>query len=255
VNGMGLYEERNTWVHRSDPVTKLFYGITVSAIPYILPYMGVAAFFLCLNILLLVLAKVFRKILPILFLSFFLMLSIVIVHGIFHPDNRTPLFSAGGIHFYREGLSLAALLIIRLLNMICGFGVVILTTKPDLLVNGLVQTGLSPRIGYVIHSVFRIIPQMVATVNKIKDAQRARGVETEGNLLTRAKALFPLLVPVIMSSLIATKERTMALELRGFGSKGKRTFLKEYEEGRYSHQARWFFLLLLLGSAVWRVLA
>ena len=45
-------------------------------------------------------------------------------------------------------------------------------------------------------------------------------METEGNLLVRIKAFLPLISPVVMSALTATRERAIALEVRGFGAKG-----------------------------------
>lgn len=53
---------------------------------------------------------------------------------------------------------------------------------------------------------------MSGTMNTIMDAQRSRGLETEGNLITRAKSFLPLISPVVMSSLINTRERAIALE-------------------------------------------
>ena len=48
-------------------------------------------------------------------------------------------------------------------------------------------------------------------------------METEGNLLTRAKAFLPLISPVVMSALINTREqRAVALEVRGFAAKRKK---------------------------------
>lgn len=52
---------------------------------------------------------------------------------------------------------------------------------------------------------------MSGTMNTIMDAQRSRGLETEGNLITRAKSFLPLISPVVMSSLINTRERAIAL--------------------------------------------
>ena len=62
-------------------------------------------------------------------------------------------------------------------------------------------------------------------MNTITDAQRSRGLETEGSLLTRAKAFLPLISPVVMSSLINTRERAVALEVRGFAAKQKKLTL------------------------------
>ena len=103
----------------------------------------------------------------------------------------------------------------------------VLTTKPAELVEDLEQAGFSPKIGYVISSVFQIVPQMSGTMNTIMDAQRSRGLETEGNLITRAKSFLPLISPVVMSSLINTRERAIALEIRGFEAGQKKTCLRE----------------------------
>ena len=67
------------------------------------------------------------------------------------------------------------------------------------------KSGFSPRFGYIINSVFQILPQMLAARDVIADAQRSRGMETEGNMLVRIKAFLPLISPVVMSSLINTR--------------------------------------------------
>ena len=64
----------------------------------------------------------------------------------------------------------------------------------------------------------------MGTMHTITDAQRSRGMETEGNLLVRIKAFLPLISPVVMSALTATRERAIALEVRGFGVKGTKTW-------------------------------
>ena len=96
--------------------------------------------------------------------------------------------------------------------MLLAFAMFVLTTKPAALVEDLEQAGFSPRFGYMISSVFQIIPQMMGTMNTIMDAQRSRGMETEGSLFVRAKAFIPLISPVVSSSLINTRERAIALE-------------------------------------------
>ncbi|WDU84655.1 energy-coupling factor transporter transmembrane component T [Caloramator sp. Dgby_cultured_2] len=99
-----------------------------------------------------------------------------------------------------------------------------LTTKPSDLIENLVRRGLSPKLGYVLASVLQIIPQMLSTMDTILDAQRSRGLETEGKLIKRLKAFIPLIGPAVMNSLISTRERAMALEMRGFNSNIKKTF-------------------------------
>ncbi len=250
---MTLYVAKNSIVHKSDPITKLTYCLVAAIVPYIIPNHLFAFVIMLLSISLLLLGKVFRKMIPIYILSLFLLITIVIIQGIFHPDNVTPLFMLGPITFYQEGLLIASLLIIRIINMLSAFGVVILTTQPDDLIEALVKKGMSPRIGYVIGSVLQIIPQMSSMVGTIMDAQRSRGLETEGKLSTRIKAFIPLIGPVIMNSLIATRERSIALEIRGFNSKRKKTFLRDEKEFLFGKPYQLLLILCFIGAIIWRI--
>ena len=80
---------------------------------------------------------------------------------------------------------------------------------------------------------------MTGTMNTITDAQRSRGLETEGSLLTRAKAFLPLISPVVMSSLINTRERAVALEVRGLPPNRKNLPCRPHAAPRgYPHHCR-----------------
>ena len=91
-------------------------------------------------------------------------------------------------------------------------------------------------------------------MNTITDAQRARGMETEGSLLVRMKAFIPLLGPMVMSSLVGhARERAMALEVRAFSSSRKKTFLNKPMESAQSTIWRVVLLIILIGAVIWRV--
>lgn len=254
MNTMTLYVEKDSPVHRLDPLVKLLYVIAAIALTYILPEPLFIAGVLFVTLLLLLVGKVFRNSLPILTLSMFLIFSLVIVQGFFHPDNVTELFSIGPLVFYEEGLYVALVLVLRVLVMIGSFSVLILTTSPDEMVERLIKKGMSPRIGHVILSVLQLIPQMRATTSKITDAQRSRGMETEGSMLTRIKAFFPLMGPVVLNSLNETKERSIALEMRGFGSSTKKTFLNEEKQYPYNKLLAGIIVGILILGIVWRVM-
>lgn len=153
------------------------------------------------------------------------------------------MFSIGVITFYREGVLFAVRIGCNILNMLLSFGIFVLTTSPQELVDELEKSGFSPKFGYIINSVFQILPQMMATRDVIADAQRSRGMETEGNMLVRIKAFLPLISPVVMSSLINTRERAIALEVRGFGRKQKKTWLYDGQNANGIRQSEgfWYF--------------
>lgn len=126
-------------------------------------------------------------------------------------------------------------------------------SRPEL-VDELEKRGFSPRFGYIVTSVFQIIPQMMGTMNTIMDAQRSRGLETEENLRTRAKAFLPLISPVVMSSLINTRERAIALEVRGFGANRKKTWLQDRPKHKGDREITILLGVLILVAVIWRVM-
>jgi len=113
---------------------------------------------------------------------------------------------------------------------------------------------VSPRMGYVLLSALQIIPQTLEMAGRIQDAQRARGLETEGSMLVRARAYLPLMLPLVLSSLVATQERAMALEVRGFGLPIKRVSRYEFPDDALQRGLRWLLLLAVPAALALRVL-
>ena len=172
-------------------------------------------------------------------------ITILVVFAILKglPKKLTALYDVN------EGILYAVRISLNVLNMLLAFAVFVLTTRPAELVEDLEQIGFSPKIGYVISSVFQIVPQMSGTMNTILDAQRSRGMETEGSLLTRAKSFLPLISPVVMSSLTNTRERAIALEIRGFEAGEKKTYLRD-SSMKTADRALCVCMVVLLAAAV-----
>ena len=252
---ISLYTERDSFVHDVDPITKLVYIVFAILVPIILPTFTVSFSCVALSIILLAAGKVLRKSTPVYSFVFIVLITVVIIQGLFKPENETVLFHIGPIAMYKEGLLFAATIVLRVLNIVSAFMILVLTTKPSDLVESLVRKGMSPRIGYVIVSVFQIIPQMMATMDTITDAQRARGMETEGKFIVRMKAFLPLLGPVVLGSLINTRERAMALEVRGFNSRALKTYLNEEKTYPHSKVLQIIMALLVVAAVGWRIFA
>lgn len=254
MKALSLYQEKDTIIHKIDSITKILYIIVAIAIPIIIPSKILALSVLIISVALLSIGKVLKKVIPLVSFSMIVLLSIIIIQGLFKAGNKTPLFHIGNITFYKEGLFYALGICIRVINILCAFAILVLTTKPSELIESLVRRGLSPKIGYVLTSVLQIIPQMTGTMETITDAQRSRGMETEGKLIVRIKAFFPLIGPVVMNSLINTRERSMALEVRAFNSKTKKTFLNEETNASYNLVIKIILILLLIAAVCWRVI-
>lgn len=255
MKSISLYVDRDTYLTRLHPFAKLFYILAAVSVPLIGGALWMYGLFLAISLCLLVSGKIIGKVFPLIAFSFTIIITIFLIHGLFNQKNETVLFTLGPVPFYREGLLYATGIGLNILNMLLAFATFVLTTRPADLVDDLEQAGFSPRFGYMISSVFQIIPQMMGTMNTIMDAQRSRGMETEGSLLIRARAFIPLISPVVSSSLINTRERAIALEVRGFDSKNKKTFLREHRLNGRDKSFMLLMAMLILGSALWRIAA
>lgn len=85
--------------------------------------------------------------------------------------------------------------------------------------------GVTPRATYVMLASFQAIADLGRTARVVLDAQKARGIETEGNVVKRVRAFFPVLAPVFLSAMTSTEERAIALDARAFNARGPRTHL------------------------------
>ena len=249
MKSISLYVDKDTYLTRMHPFTKLCYIFTAIVASLVAGKLWAFAAFIGISLVMLISGKIIRKVFPLIAFSFTILITIFLIHGLFNHENATLLFAAGPLKFYQEGMLYALRISLNVLNMLLAFVVFVLTTRPVELVEDLERIGFSPKIGYVVSSVFQIVPQMSGTMNTIMDAQRSRGLETEGSLLTRAKSFLPLISPVVMSSLINTRERAIALEIRGFEAGQKKTYLRE-DKMKNSDRIWCVILLLLIIAAI-----
>ena len=150
-------------------------------------------------------------------------------------------------------------MVVRIMMLIAGTFLLTYTTSPILLTDGL-ESLLSPlkKIKAPIHELsmmmsiaLRFIPTLIEETDKIMSAQRARGADFEsGNLIQRAKALIPLLVPLFISAFRRADELAVAMECRCYHGGEGRTRLRQLK-----YQARdWlvlaFFLAVTVASGV-----
>ena len=139
--------------------------------------------------------------------------------------------------------------------LVIGVGVMVMihTTSIRLFSRDLEQCGLSPKATYVMQSTGLILPQLVGRGSVILDAQRARGIETDSNVLVRAKALLPSAAPLILSTLTGIAERAVSLEARGMTIDGARTSLLFVPDTALDKVIRWLALIALLAYIAWKV--
>ena len=258
AGGLSLYAEGHSLLHRAHPITKGALTLSAIALAFTVPSL---AWVVALELLLLCLCAVAGVLRRLAAAAVVILMPIavllVLVQGFANPSNRTLAFGLGPIAFYQEGLLVAVLAALRISCLVTATFLLSFTTRPEDLAEALMQRGLSPRMGYVLQSALQIIPQTLETANRIQDAQRARGLETEGPLIQRARAYLPLMLPLVLTSLVATQERAMALEVRGFGLPVRRIDRRVFPDNTVQRILRWALILAVpaaigLRLAGWR---
>lgn len=136
----------------------------------------------------------------------------------------------------KEGLRTGSLMVIRLLYLLVGTSLLTLTTSPLQLTDG-IEKLLKPlsRIKVPSHEIammmtiaIRFIPTLAEETDKIIKAQTARGADFEtGNIIRRAKAMVPLLIPLFISAFRRADELATAMEARCYNGGDNRTKMKE----------------------------
>jgi len=189
-----------------------------------------------------------------LLLSLPLAISILVVNVLFFPGGETVLARLGPITATAEGLAFAIQVLARLAAIAGGVALFYLTTSPGELVADLERRGVSPRLAFVANASVQTVPAMVERAATITDAQRARGLDTEGSTWARIRGIVPIVGPVILGSIADVEERTLALEARAFGRPGRRTLLWEPADSNRQAIVRWLLVLAIPGLVVARSL-
>lgn len=231
---VGQYYPTVSFVHKLDARFKILcaFGYIISLfLVKSLPVYGVVLGFLvlCVQMSKVPIGYMLRGLRPILFI-------IIFAFGInifFTPGQI--LFQYGFIKITLEGIRQAFFMAFRLIFLILGTSLLTLTTSPIELTDGL-EYLLNPfkRIGVPAHELammmtiaLRFIPTLLEETDKIMKAQMARGADFEsGNIISRAKGLIPLLVPLFISAFRRADELAMAMEARCYRGGDNRTRMK-----------------------------
>ena len=163
------------------------------------------------------------------------------------------LFKLGFITIEQAGLAKACSLGFMVLDIAGIFVWFFQTTSHKEIAAFLNEAGVNEKVSYVFVSTLKMIDEMSKNSKTIMAAQRARGIETEGNLLTRAKAFVPSLVPLILTAITGAEERVMTLEARGFSVNGTKTSVYKLKKSGLETAAIILAVIITILVIVWRI--
>ena len=238
---LGQYFPGNSAVHRMDPRMKLM--LTIAYIVGVFMVGNVPGYLLALFYLYLVVrisgirfGYLVKGVKPLRFIIIF-----TFVLNLFFVQGETPVFDFGFWVLTKEALTNAIFFAMRLIFLVMGTSVLTLTTSPIQLTDGL-ESLMRPlqkfhfpahELAMMMTIALRFIPTLLEETDKIQKAQMARGADFEsGNLIARAKAMVPLLVPLFVSAFRRANDLAMAMEARCYRGGEHRTRLRELKYTR-----------------------
>lgn len=231
---IGQYYPVNSIIHRLDPRVKLFgtllFIVTLFIVNNFLGYILVTIFLGTLIILSKVPLGYMLKGLKVIIV----LLVISVLFNIFLTPGNV-IAKVWILKITDNGIRTAAFLAVRLIYIIIGSSIMTLTTTPNNLTAGF-EKALNPlnRLKIPIHEMammisiaLRFIPILMEETDKIMKAQMARGADFEaGNIIKRAKALVPILIPLFVSSFRRATDLATAMEARCYKGGEGRTKMK-----------------------------
>ena len=236
---IGQYIDGNSFIHKMDARVKillsLFYIIMLFLISSSVGY-GIVFVFTVFLIWLskIPLIYVIRGIKPMLYILIFTALI-----NLFMTSGGEVLWVCPGLSSVKittMGVKTARTMITRLVLLVVMTSLLTLTTSPLMLTDG-IEKILKPfevikvpahEIAMMMTIAIRFIPTLSEETEKIIKAQTARGADFEsGNILKRAKAMIPLLVPLFISAFRRADDLAVAMDSRCYHGGKNRTRMKQ----------------------------
>ena len=257
----GQYLPTNSFVHKLDARVKILLTIAYIVAVFLVKefqFMGFLACFIFV-ILATIFANVsFMKVLKSMSAILFFIVLSAILQLFFNQEGKL-VFEYAFIKIYDNGLAMAGFIVARITLVVLGASLLTLTTSPVEIADG-IESLMSPLkvIKFPVHEfalimsiALRFIPTLLEETDRIIKAQKARGAEFEsGNIFKKAKALVPVLIPLLICSFRRADELADAMDARCYSGSKNRTKYKKMTLG-WRDLVATVFMAGLIFSIVW----
>jgi energy-coupling factor transport system permease protein len=255
---IGQYYAADSPIHRLDARTKVILAVLYIVISFLCQNIISFGLLLASGIFVIALARIpFRVVLRALKPIIVIMIITVIIN-LFATKGETLLVEWQFIRIYLEGVYNAVFMAIRIMILIVGVSVFLTYTTTPISLTDAIERLLFflKKIKVPVHEfammmtiALRFIPTIVEETEKIMSAQKARGADfSSGGIVARAKALIPVLIPLIVSAIRHAGELAIAMECRCYNGDSTRTRMTVRKMHFSDFVA--FVIMLLFGAAL-----
>ncbi|HOP74130.1 MAG TPA: energy-coupling factor transporter transmembrane component T [Bacillota bacterium] len=230
------YLNRDSLVHRLNPLTKLLWSLWVMGLSFLFGDLWVLTglFFSVVGVALI--ARMLREMLPV-FKGIFFFALFFWVFQVFFISEGQPLLTLipgnPGLRITDRGIFIATAMGFRLMVIASSFPVLLATTQVKDMVVVLVEKLKIPyNYAFMFITSLRFIPTFMNEMEQIIQAQCSRAHRLDSrNFVTRFFSICPLAIPLMITSVKKAEQMAISMETRGFGI-GKRTYLHRHDFSR-----------------------
>ncbi len=236
---IGQYYKADSLLHKCDPRTKLLLTVAFIVVIFLCKNFFALALMGALTLVSVFVSKVpvkmflksLKPIIPLILLT--------AVLNIFYTTGGEVLVSFWRITIRDKAIYTALFIAVRIFCLIIISSLLTYTTTPTKLTDG-IEKLLKPLdfilkpFNFRVHTLammmtlaLRFIPTLIEEIDKIMNAQKARGADLEsGGIMQRAKALIPIIIPLFVSSFRRAYELAFAMDCRCYTGGDGRTRMK-----------------------------
>ena len=260
---IGQYFPGSSPVHRMDPRFKIIMTLLFIAMLFMGQHLysiwfGVVFCILALSFSRIPVKLIWKSIKPLI-----PVLMITAVLDLLMVDSGDVYWKWHFLKLTEGGVRTAILMVTRIIVLLAGSSLLTYTTSPIALTDA-IERLLSPlkKLHVPVHTFammmtisLRFIPTLLEETDKIMTAQKARGASfSEGNLVQRAKALVPILVPLLVSSFHRAEELATAMECRCYRGEAGRTKMRQLHAASRDYIAMTVTVLLFAAAVAVKII-
>lgn len=230
------YQNKDTVLHKINPILKIVYGVIVSILivllktPFHLVILSLVVFSIfCLT-------KInFNTLKPLFFVIAFIVITTSVSQALFYFfEPKTVLLTiipkefpvigwlTKGIYVYREGIIYGSIQSLRIISVIFMALTIVMTTHPSDMIFALNKMRLPKELSFTLSLSIRFLPQILDETKRVLLAIKLRGLRTKG-IINSIKTLRFILLPLVINSLRRARQIALAAEVRGFSAGNLRT--------------------------------
>lgn len=251
----GQFYPGNSVVHKLDSRFKLILTIGLIVVAFVAGNFASLGLVTLATVAIMILSRIPIRMYLKTFKSIWFFVALTAVINIFFIKTGTPI-NIWKITIYTGGIEKAVFIAIRIFLLLIISSALTYTTTPTSLTDA-IESLLSPlsKIGINTHTfammmtiALRFIPTLIEETQKIMNAQKARGASMDdGSLIKRIKAVIPILIPLLASSIRRATELADAMECRCYHGGNGRTKLNVMKASYCDYVSLVLFAVLLSG--------